>query len=87
MEDDEDRELQEALVSRPDMGALIPGSGGLRKARWKSQKKGKSGGVRIIYYWVTANHQIRMLYIYSKGTQEDLSKRQVAVLRKIIERW
>ena len=46
MSDDDYKEMQEALVNRPDMGAIIQGTGGLRKIRWKLEGKGKSGGVR-----------------------------------------
>lgn len=35
MSDEDYKDLQEALVNRPDMGAIIQGSGGLRKVRWK----------------------------------------------------
>jgi hypothetical protein len=87
MSDDEYRDFQEVLVNRPDMGDLIRGSGGLRKVRWKLEGRGKSGGVRIIYYWVTADDQIRMLYVYPKGKQENLTQEQLALLRKIVERW
>jgi hypothetical protein len=87
MSDDEYRDFQEALVNRPDMGDLIRGSGGLRKVRWKLEGRGKSGGVRIIYYWVTVDDQIRMLYAYPKGKQENLTQEQLALLRKIVERW
>ena len=66
MSDDEYMELQEALVNRPDMGDIIQGTGGLRKVRWKQEGRGKSGGVRVIYYWMTKNKQIYMLYIYQK---------------------
>lgn len=52
MSDDEYRKLQEALVNRPDMGALIKNSGGLRKMRWAIEGHGKSGGIRVIYYWL-----------------------------------
>ncbi|VAW88968.1 RelE-like translational repressor toxin [hydrothermal vent metagenome] len=87
MSDDEYKDFQEVLVNRPDTGDLIQGSGGLRKIRWKLERRGKSGGVRIIYYWVTADDQIRMLYAYPKGKQENLTKEQLAVLKKMIERW
>lgn len=87
MDDDQYRELQEALVRRPDAGDLIPGSGGLRKVRWKLDGKGKSGGVRIIYYWMTADDQLWMLYGYAKAGKEDLTKEQLKTLRKIVERW
>ena len=87
MDDDQYRDLQEALVRRPDTGGLIPGSGGLRKVRWKLDGKGKRGGVRIIYYWMTADDQLWMLYGYAKTGQEDLTKEQLKALRKIFERW
>lgn len=87
MSDDDYRELQVALVNRPALGDIIKGSGGLRKARWSLKNSGKSGGVRIIYYWVVDDHHIRMLYVYPKGKQENLTKAQITMLKEIIERW
>lgn len=87
MSDDEYKGLQEALVNRPDLGDLIQGSGGLRKVRWKLAGQGKSGGVRAIYYWVVNDEHIRMLFVYPKGKQENLSKEQVKQLKAIVERW
>lgn len=87
MSDEEYRELQETLVNRPDIGDLIRHSGGLRKICWKLEGQGKSGGVRVIYYWVTVDDQIRMLYVYPKAKQENLSADQLNALRKIVERW
>ncbi|WP_245546199.1 hypothetical protein [Marinomonas posidonica] len=46
MNDDEYKELQEALVAKPDLGVLIKNSGGLRKVRWSVDGRGKRGGVR-----------------------------------------
>lgn len=86
MTDEEYRALQEALVNRPDMGDLIPGSGGLRKVRW-NLGAGKRGGARVIYYWVVDQHHIRMLYAYPKGKQADLTRHQLSQLRDIVERW
>lgn len=46
MSDEEYRELQQALVIRPNLGDIIQGSGGLRKVRWRiggSGNRGKSG--------------------------------------------
>ena len=87
MSDDEYRSLQEALITRPDTGDLIKGSGGLRKVRWKLEGKGKSGGVRVIYYWVTADDQIRMIYVYRKSRKTDLTPEQASQLKAIVERW
>ncbi len=87
MDDDEYRELQEALVNRPGMGDIIQGTRGLRKVRWRQEGRGKSGGVRVIYYWMRKNEQIYMLYIYQKTKQEDLTSEQVKMLKSIVERW
>lgn len=87
MDDDEYKELQEALVNRPEMGVIIQGTGGLRKVRWKLEGRGKSGGVRAIYYWMTEDEQIYMLYVYPKSEQEDLTSDQKTVLKTIVERW
>ena len=87
MSDDEYKDFQEALVNRPDMGDLLQGSGGLRKARWKLDGRGKSGGVRMIYYWVMADDQIRMIYVYPKGKQGNLTPSQLTQLKQMVERW
>lgn len=87
MTDEEYRKLQEFLAVHPDTGDLIKETGGLRKVRWSVGSKGKSGGVRVIYYHAVTESQIRMLLIYKKGVQDDLTPSQRATLRKINERW
>jgi len=47
--DDEYRALQAPLILRPEQGAVIRGSGGLRKVRWGARGAGKRGGIRLIY--------------------------------------
>ena len=69
------------------MGAVIQGTGGLRKVRWKLEGRGKSGGVRVIYYWMTKDEQIYMLYVYLKSEQEELTSEQKKALKTIVERW
>ncbi|OBS09602.1 type II toxin-antitoxin system RelE/ParE family toxin [Acidihalobacter prosperus] len=78
-------ELQHALIRRPDLGDLIPGSGGLRKVRWAQRGRGKRGGIRVIYYWYDPEHMIYMLLAYAKNEQENLMQDQIKVLRKLIE--
>lgn len=83
--DQEYKGLQEALVSRPTLGDVIVGSGGLRKVRWSGQGRGKRGGTRVIYYWATRQDQLLMLFIYSKNQRDDLSQSQLKTLHRIIE--
>ena len=82
---EEYRKLQTALLLHPDRGAIIPGSGGLRKVRWAMQGRGKRGGVRTIYYWAVSNDQILMLLMYAKNEQDNLTPEQLKVLRRIVE--
>ena len=86
LSDDEYSQLQGALSIHPDMGAIIPHSGGLRKVRWSMIGRGKRGGVRAIYYWVVAEDQILMLFMYPKNEKDDLTPKQLKVLREIVEK-
>lgn len=83
--DEEYRHLEATIVQYPEKGDIIPGSGGIRKLRWKRQGLGRRGGLRIIYYWITEDYQILMLYAYPKSQQEDLTKDQVKELKKLVQ--
>ena len=83
--DDEYRQLQNVLVDDPERGDLIKGGGGIRKLRHAVQGRGKSGGVRVIYYWLTQRHQIYMLVVYPKSKKDDLSDEETAVLRELVK--
>jgi hypothetical protein len=83
--DEEYRSLQMTLILHPDLGVVIPGSGGLRKVRWSLQGRGKRGGVRTIYYWAVSKAQILMLLMYAKNEQDNLTPEQLKFLRRIVE--
>jgi len=85
LSEDEYRELQYRLVINPFAGAVIRGSGGLRKLRWAAEGRGKSGRIRVIYYYVTTEHRIFMLVAYGKGAKGDLTDSEVAALRKLVK--
>ena len=77
--------LQHVLLINPEAGSLIRNSGGLRKLRWSGSGRGKRGGIRVIYYYMTREGNVLMLFTYPKSHQDDLSKAQLKVLRKIVE--
>lgn len=70
--DEEYSHLQRALIENPEVGDIIPGSGGVRKMRWRVAGRGKRGGVRVIYYLRTRAGQIWMLTLYAKNVAESI---------------
>ena len=79
------REFQQELLFNPAAGDLIKGSGGLRKIRWKSASGGKRGGLRIIYYWFVEDHEIFLLLVYGKNEKDDLSPKEIKILKTLVE--
>ena|SRR5471032_2475022 len=78
------RQLQIALILRPEQGPVIPGSGGLRKVRWAKAGGGKRGGLRVIYYWAAGEQAFYMLYAYTKSEQGDLTAAQTRQLSRVV---
>jgi hypothetical protein len=85
LDDDSYRKLQVALLLRPEQGRIVKESGGLRKLRWALPGAGKSGGLRLIYYWSPEESTFYMLYLYSKNEQGDLTRAQIRILRRAVE--
>ena len=83
--DESYREFQQELIFNPTAGDLIKGSGGLRKVRWRSAAGGKRGGIRVIYYWYVSDSEIYLLLAYGKKEKEDLSAKEIKILRTLVE--
>jgi hypothetical protein len=83
--DDSYRLLQTALPGAPDLGIVVPGTGGIRKVRWAGSGRGKRGGVRVLYFSHRASRTTLFLFAFAKAELDDLSAAQKAALRRIIE--
>ena len=64
---DEYLALQRQLIENPEVGSVIPGSGGVRKMRWGVAGRGKRGGLRVIYFLRYRQDQVWMLTLYPKN--------------------
>jgi mRNA-degrading endonuclease RelE of RelBE toxin-antitoxin system len=82
MSDDGYRKLQEALISDPEAGVVIQGTGGVRKLRWSARGRGKRGGYRVIYIVRLEIDTIWMLTLYPKNVRDTIPAR---ILRQIRE--
>jgi len=71
----------------PEAGDLMPGTGGLRKLRFADARrgKGKSGGLRVIYYWWNAGFQFWLFTLYDKDEMADLTQQQRKALKEMIK--
>lgn len=84
LDDEAYKELQENLINNPEQGDLIQGTGGVRKTRW-ALNQGKSGGIRIIYYFVNNQGIFFMLLAYPKNKQASLSSEEKSGLYKLTQ--
>lgn len=85
LSDDEYSALQSYLLQKPDAGDIVKRSGGIRKVRWAFAGKGKSGGVRIIYYWKKSEHEIWMLTLYSKSERATIAAHVLKQIAQAID--
>ncbi len=73
------------LAVHPQSGVIIQGSGGIRKFRWACGNRGKSGGVRVIYYFYNKSMPLFLLTLFGKNEKANLSKNERNELAKIVK--
>jgi hypothetical protein len=82
LSDDDRQKLVDHLAASPQSGAIIPGTGGVRKLRWAAKGKGKRGGVRVIYYFAGEDIPLFLLTVYGKGDKANLTQAERNQIRK-----
>lgn len=75
--------MENEIAANPEVGALIPGSGGLRKVRFGFAGTGERGGGRTIYYTVADDETIYLLVTYPKADRSDLTKTELKLFSKL----
>jgi len=80
---DELAALEFHLATNPTAHPVIPGLGGVRKARWSRPGMGKRGGVRVIYYYMVRAEVVGLFAIYSKNEKENLTNADKKIIRQI----
>jgi mRNA-degrading endonuclease RelE of RelBE toxin-antitoxin system len=82
---DERAALEFALARDPEAHPVIPGLGGVRKARFGVQGRGKRGGVRVIYFYAIVAGEVWLLAVYAKNEKGDLTNDEKKQIRDFIE--
>jgi mRNA-degrading endonuclease RelE of RelBE toxin-antitoxin system len=72
------------LGANPDAGDVIPESGGVRKLRWAAKGKGKSGGVRVIYYFHSEAFPLFLLTVYAKNQRANLTSAERKAFKTLV---
>jgi hypothetical protein len=84
LSDEERQDLISYLAAFPKAGVIMQGTGGIRKLRWSRQGMGKSGGVRIIYYFHNEQMPLYLLTIFGKGEKANLNTSERNELAKLV---
>ena len=79
------RRLQEELLPNPAIGAVMKGTGGVRKMRFSFEHRGKSGSVRVIYIDFEIREKLYLLTAYPKNEKDNISKAERNELKKLVE--
>ena len=83
--DESYKDFQRSLLQSPCKGRLIKDGGGIRKVRWNLDKRGKSGSIRIIYFYKAQKEILYMLYAYTKSDKSSLSDSETKILRDLVK--
>lgn len=78
-------DLIDHVAANPKAGDLIQGTGGVRKLRWARSGRGKSGGVRVIYYFHSEALPLYLLTVFGKGNKADLSQAERSGLARLVQ--
>jgi hypothetical protein len=77
------QEQAESIATQPERHPLIAGTGGFRKARWRRSGGGKSGGERVIYYFMVRPDVVFLAELYAKNENENPTHAERNQLQKI----
>lgn len=83
--EDERKEIVHYLAAHPSAGVLIQGTGGVRKLRWTGEGRGKSGGVRVIYYFHSEHMPLYLLTMFAKNERANLSAAERNALGRLVD--
>jgi len=84
LSEEEKSDLIAYLSENPQSGALVQNTGGIRKLRWARSGGGKSGGVRVIYYFHSEIMPLYLLTVFGKNEKANISMKEKQVLSKLI---
>ena len=77
------QELEESIAAEPERHPLIPVRAGFARRGGAGPGGGKSGGVRVIYYFMVHPDVVFLADLYAKNEKENLTHAERNQLQKI----
>ena len=78
------KEIEASIVAAPIAAPVIRGTGGIRKLRWPGSGRGKRGGIRTIYFYLSGPESVYLLTAYAKSDREDLTPGDKRTLSRLV---
>lgn len=75
--------IQNAILRNPEIGVLIKGTGGIRKFRFGTMGRGKSGGLRVFYLDVPLKEKCYLLFMIEKTEAGNISHEEKNELKQL----
>ena len=87
-EDDLLCSIEDAILEKPEAGATLAGTGGIRKLRATdpspSRQKGKRGGLRVLYLDLPDREITYLPYAYGKTEVKDITADEKKIFKALV---
>ena len=82
---EEQERVIEMIARDPTCGVIMKGTGGVRKVRVAIGERGKSGGIRVVYFFHSEDVPTFLLTLFAKNEEDNLSMAERNQLAAFVE--
>ena len=86
LNDEDLRRLELEIMENPKSAPVIKGTGKLRKMRFATNNRGKSGSTRVCYVDFVIKETIYLITVYPKNEKDNLSLEERRTIRTLIDK-
>jgi hypothetical protein len=83
LDDEACRALEQQLIDDPESGDQMAGTGGVRKLRLAIGGRGKSAGLRVVYYYRANASRVYLITAFAKKHQANLTNAQKNAMKQL----
>ena len=79
------KQVIDAVAANPELGDVMPGTGGFRKFRAARPGMGKRGGVRVISIYRNEHWPVFLFAVFAKSEKSNVSAAERNALKKLAD--